>query len=223
MQTVRIVLDDGDDQATLSGGSDGGCDGGSDTWYASSVIEGDAGRDQLTGGSGADVIIGGVGDDKLKGNSGDDILIGGDGRDDLKGGRGNDVLSGGSGNDKLDGGSDGRGDDILIGGDGWDDLKGGKGDDALIAAIWAHEDTVAALDAIRSEWTRDDIAYELRRDHLVGASAGGLNGAYVLDADSVTNDGDKDSLKGDKGRDLFFAVPADRVKDKKSYEDLFGF
>ena len=207
IQTVRIVLCAGDDHATLNGGSEAS----GQPWYVSSLMEGDGGKDQLTGGAGADVILGGTGNDKLSGHGGDDLLLGGDGRDDLKGGRGHDVLAGAAGNDKLSGDS---GKDILIGGDGKDDLKAGKGGDLLIADIWASEDTVAALDSLHDAWTGPN-SYHEKSSALT--AAGGL-----LEASTLTADAFKDTLKGDKGRDLFFASPIDKVKDQKNGEDLFS-
>jgi hypothetical protein len=207
IQTVRIVLCAGDDHATLNGGSEAS----GQPWYVSSLMEGDGGKDQLTGGAGADVILGGTGNDKLSGQDGNDVLLGGDGRDDLRGGRGHDVLAGAAGNDKLSGNA---GDDILIGGDGKDDLKAGKGDDLLIADFWANEGTVAALDALHDAWMGPE-SYEEKSSALT--AAGGL-----LDASTLTADAFKDTLKGDKGRDLFFASPIDKVKDRKNDEDLFA-
>lgn len=166
-------------------------------------------------------IHGGDGKDKLKGGGGNDILFGGLGNDDLKGGDGDDVLVGGGGKDKLKGG---KGDDLLIGGAGKDKIKGDKGDDLLIAAGYLEEENLFALNAILNEWTRNDIPYELKVDHLIGAVAGGLNGAFVLDATTLIDDNEKDVLKGGKDRDLFFArltgSDKDKVKDKKLNEDL---
>jgi Ca2+-binding RTX toxin-like protein len=79
---------------------------------------------EVHGGAGADfvsaaalpwsiVIDGGAGLDVLTGGTGDDILVGGDGADFLFGGGGRDLLIGGMGIDFLFGGD---GDDVLIGG-----------------------------------------------------------------------------------------------------------
>lgn len=143
---------------------------------------------------------------------------GGAGNDYVVGGQGSDVLVGGEGNDRLWGRN---GADVIIGGTGKDALDGGRGDDILIADSWAFEDSVLALDAVRSEWNRNDVGYEQKRDHLLGVTAGGLNGQYVLNQSTLTDDGERDSLRGRRGRDLFFASYGDRVKDQRWMEDLF--
>ena len=81
------------------------------------LVKGNAGVDDVTGGSLTDKIFGAGGDDILRGRDGDDELIGGDGVDTLLGQNGGDVLTGGDGNDKLNGGA---GIDTMIGGDGND-------------------------------------------------------------------------------------------------------
>jgi Ca2+-binding RTX toxin-like protein len=187
------------------------------------VIEGDAGNDHLTGGSGADVLMGGSGDDTLRGNDGDDILLGGDGGDDLDGGEGNDVLSGGDGDDNLNGD---RGLDILIGGSGKDDLKGGNGDDLLIGGWTLYDDFVDSLRLIMAEWSsgRD---YDDRVTNLHDGTGPVLSGTGVklrMDgaAQTVINDdGEEDKLKGDSDRDWFFAeLGQDNLKDKQEVESL---
>lgn len=64
-QTVRAVLGDGDDQASLVG-------------QQAASIDGGAGVDVLTGGSGHDELIGGAGADALYGRGGQDTLKEGD-------------------------------------------------------------------------------------------------------------------------------------------------
>ena len=146
------------------------------------------------------------------------LIDGGAGNDQLTGGRAADVLIGGLGNDRISGGS---GDDIILGGAGKDDLSGNAGDDLLIADIWAFEDSLAALDSLQAEWTREDVTHEKKYDHLTGVIPSGLNGSYVLNLSTLISDGDRDSVRGDKGRDLFFASYRDSVKDKKRNECLF--
>jgi serralysin len=72
-----------------------------------SMIDGGAGNDRLTGGSGADFIGGGAGNDRIRGGAGDDDLLGGDGDDRLRGQAGDDRLTGQDGRNRLDGGRDG--------------------------------------------------------------------------------------------------------------------
>lgn len=92
------------------------------------VIEGFAGRDNLTGSSGDDKICGGGGNDTLSGGAGNDGLSGDADDDILSDEAGNDGLSGGDGNDTL---SDEAGFNGLSGGEGTDTLTGGTGPDAL--------------------------------------------------------------------------------------------
>lgn len=146
------------------------------------------------------------------------IVQGGAGHDFLVGGHGHDVLVGGNGNDVLWGRN---GDDVIIGGSGKDSLDGGDGDDLLVADIWAFEESVSALQAIQSEWTRNDLAYSAKRDHLRGTATGGLNGQFVLNDSTLTDDLTRDSVRGRRGHDLFFASVGDRIKDKRWLEDLF--
>ena len=148
IQTVRIVLDDGDDHADL-GGSDG------DAWYESSVIEGNGGKDRLTGGSGNDILIGGDDDDQLTGGNGFDLLIGGLGKD---------------------------------------KLKGGDGDDLLVGGSVANENDIAALDAALANWIGGDLA------------------STLVDLGEVTDDLDKDDLKGEDGADHLIDGLGDKLK-----------
>ncbi len=87
--------------------------------------------------------------------------------------------------------------------------------------------------AVMAEWS-SDRSYSDRVANLNGTSGGsGDNGTYYLiagdpadPATTVYDDGARDTLRGEKGRDWFFADldnedgDDDRVKDKKSYELL---
>jgi len=151
------------------------------------------------------------------------VLDGGDGNDELLGGSGNDTLLGGTGKDELKGG---RGRDVLIGGTGKDELLGGDGDDLLIAGFTSFDSQLAALDLLLAEWAsaRD---YTTRVNNLRTGVGPILNGTGVmlqatgLDR-TVFDDDDQDELKGDGGRDWYFAklsgVDKDKIKDKKSNE-----
>jgi 2',3'-cyclic-nucleotide 2'-phosphodiesterase (5'-nucleotidase family) len=118
----------------------------SDTVLEGQVIDGGAGRDNLTGTIGDDIINGGAGDDTASGGIGNDEIFGGTGKDRLFGDTGDDTISagddddtvdGGAGDDWIDGGAGkdrifgGLGDDELNGGSGNDDIQGGDGDDTL--------------------------------------------------------------------------------------------
>ena len=199
------------------GGSDGGSDGGGDhgadvSYFNPADVEriaiylcdgddhavvgsggSDGGSDGGTDG-GLDIptlIDGGAGDDQLTGGAGNDILIGGSGNDHLNGRGGNDALSGGAGKDKLSGG---HGLDVLIGGIGRDQLNGDHGDDLLIGGSAENEDDAAALEAAAAAWSDGDLATAL------------------LSLGSITDDNDRDDLKGGRGTDELIGGVGDRLK-----------
>ena len=109
--------------------------------YKSSVINGYAGDDSISGSSYNDSLDGGDGNDYVSGSDGNDYAYGRSGEDILVGGWGADVLVGGSGNDSLYGESEGSTgwtvypvplEDVLDGGVGNDLLAGGAGNDTYI-------------------------------------------------------------------------------------------
>ncbi|MCS7047140.1 MAG: esterase-like activity of phytase family protein, partial [Gemmataceae bacterium] len=118
--------------------------------------------DHLRGSPADNHLHGGAGNDLLLGEGGDDLLDGGDDRDTLFGGDGHDILLGGAGSDSLFGG---RGHDLLIGGIGRDVLQGDAGDDLLVGAATLFDFDLAALNAIRAEWT-SPRTYEQRVQNL---------------------------------------------------------
>jgi Ca2+-binding RTX toxin-like protein len=142
----------------------------------------------VEGGSGDDLLIGDAAANQLTGNGGNDFLLGAGGIDTLLGNAGRDILVGGSGADRLEGGGD---DDILIGG--------------LLSFLNESNGVVdlPALTAIRAEWTRTDLVgtppqvYQQRVNHLT--FGGGLNGVYVLNGTTVSDDGESDTLLGGNG------------------------
>lgn len=145
-------------------------------------------------------------------------IYGGDGNDRLKGGAGNDVLLGGDGDDLLIGG-DGR--DLLNGGRGADRLIGNADDDILIAGYTDLDASVVALWHIVQEWNRADVCYFERVEHLQHGN--GLNQQYVLNDQTVHDDGVEDILTGSAGLDWFlFNRDGDEgVKDKATDMNLF--
>jgi len=130
-------------------------------------------------------VIGSAGDDILTGSALGSVLMGGAGNDILTGGAGPNILVGGSGMDTLIGGNDG---DILIGG-----ILSYYNEAALTA------DTVA-LDALLAEWSRTDLGYQDRVNHLNGSVAGGLNDPYVLNDTTVFDDGVMDTIFAGAGQ-----------------------
>jgi hypothetical protein len=145
------------------------------------------------------------------------MLFAGDGNDtlDARGASGPTVLVGGGGNDTLYGGS---GRNVLIAGAGASTLYGGTGDDLLIAGTTSFDNNVAALAALRAEWSRTDADYLTRIADLNGTQAGGLNGSYLLTCQTVTSNGGGNDLYGDLGQDWFFAATSDRIHDLESGE-----
>lgn len=102
---------------------------GADTPDRTSHVDGEAGRDRLTGSRHDDKLLGGGGADRLFGLGGIDTLTGGAGADRIEGAAGRDILRSGDGNDILLGG---RGADRLTGGTGSDRMTGGRDQDRFI-------------------------------------------------------------------------------------------
>jgi Ca2+-binding RTX toxin-like protein len=151
-------------------------------------------------------IDGGAGNDRLEGGDGNDVLLGGAGNDDLFARDGNDVVIGGDGADVLDGG-DGR--DLLIGGLHEDRLHAGADDDILIGGYTAHDNNLAALDAIMAIWTSAN-SFAARVAALTNP------GGYLEAGVTVFDDDAADHIIGTAGRDLAFADTSrdfDGVKD----------
>jgi Ca2+-binding RTX toxin-like protein len=135
-------------------------------------------------------------------------LYGGPGNDKLRGGEGDDYLSGGPGDDVLSG-KQGR--DVMIGGLGKDKIDGDDGDDILVGGVYIDSENRANVHALMSEWTRTDLDYAARVDHLF--SGGGLNGNVVFNANTLFDDNAKNKLKGKKGLDWFLADDDDDKTD----------
>ena len=128
------------------------------------------------------------------------MIRAGGGVDYISGGSGADVLVGEEGNDRIDGGS---GEDILIGGMGFDILRGGSGDDILIGGTTVHDGDSFALQGISRIWTNNpySFAVSILRNGLGPFASGGLLQAGVR----VHDDGQRDRVSGQSGRDWFFA------------------
>jgi hypothetical protein len=219
----------GDDYLRSAGGDDdidGG--GGDDRIYSGGgddLIVDLLGNNHIHAGAGSDTITTGNGADRIWADGGNDVVVAGAGLDEISGGDGDDILVGGDGNDTIDGGS---GRDLLIGGRGKDDLKGNEDDDLLIGGSTSFDDHVASLKLIMAEWS-SGREYAMRAANLRNGSGPVLTGSGVRLKSSgsdrtVFDDGAKDTLQGDDGRDWFFADldgtggDDDKVKDKKNNE-----
>jgi len=114
--TVNIVVDGGAGDDNITTGS------GKDR------IDGGVGNDTISSGASRDDVFGNSGNDRLDAGAGQDVVHGGDGDDFIAGGADIDFLEGGRGKDEIDGGA---GNDILSGGMDADTLRGGAGDDSV--------------------------------------------------------------------------------------------
>jgi Ca2+-binding RTX toxin-like protein len=103
------------------------------------------------------------------------------------GGSGHDTLLGGVGADRLFGG---LGNDVLIGGLGADWLRGQEHDDLLIGGSTSHDNNSVLLQNISAIWSSSN-AFGTRISNL----------APLLNASTVQNDGVRDYIFGNRGRD----------------------
>ncbi len=131
------------------------------------------------------------------------VVHGGAGNDHLHGGGGPTVLLGDEGDDKLVGQ---KGGNLLIGGAGEDDLVGGKSSDVLIGGTTLSDaDDDALLDAAL-QWNGPGD-YAARVAALIGSI-------------TAVDDGDRDTLKGASGTDLFYSGAGDVLKGAKPGETV---
>lgn len=165
-------------------------------------IYGEAGHDQITGGSSNDLLDGGSGWDRIWAGAGNDLIFGGDGDDSLHGREGADVIVGGNGNDTIDGF---EGNDILIGGAGSDYIKGGEGEDLLVGGLTTYDNNTAMLIQLGFAWNAGTSA-ATRASDLQNANTPGIKlrrGIEVLD------DNTSDTVCSGPGIDLFFSGLSD--------------
>ena len=108
---------------------------------------------------------------------------------------------------------DGR--NLLICGLGTDVLRGGAGQDILIGGTTNYDQNITALRAIMNEWTRTDVDYATRIAQLNGSQSGGTNGAFLLNATTVHDDGAANTLFGGLDLDWFFVGLNDKTDQLK--------
>jgi Ca2+-binding RTX toxin-like protein len=120
------------------------------------------------------------------------------------------ALVGGSGNDTLYGSSVRN---LLIGGVGTDTLFAGAGD-ILIGGSTSFDSDPTALASVLVEWGRTDVDYSTRVKHLNGGFSGGLNGLYLFNSATVTDDGAVDVLNGGAGLDWYIGHFSGKTPDK---------
>jgi Ca2+-binding RTX toxin-like protein len=185
--TVRILLDGGDGNDTLTGSD------GDDSLY------GGDGNDLIRGGDGDDTVGAGLGDDLAYGDGGHDVIDGQDGNDTLEGNTGNDDLRGGDGDDSLTGGND---DDSLDGGHGDDKLNGQRGNDQLFGDIGADTLTGGSGDDLLDGGLNDDRLLGNDGDDTLRGDDGD-DELHGHDGDDLIGGGDgNDVITGDGGADL---------------------
>ena len=148
------------------------------------------GSNQVWAGSGNDSIVSGSGNDRLDGGSGNDVILAGAGNDEVRAGSGNDIVSGHTGNDWIDGGG---GHDLLIGGSGSDRIHGKSGKDLMIAGSAANENNIVALQAALAHWTTGDLT------------------AALVNLGSITDDDERDYMKGGHGDDELIGGSGDKL------------
>ncbi len=195
----RVFSGSGNDTVTTGDGRD---------WIVASdgddTINSGGNKDVVHAGAGHDVVNAGEGDDVVYAGSGNDLVRGGNGNDWLFGQSGHDILLGEEGHDRLFG-SSGR--DFLIGGVGSDELRGGGHDDILIGAVAVTDES---LQVIHKLWTANTPYND--RVEAIGA---------IL---SAKDDDETDKIRGNGGRDWFFANLEDQGAfdsvDKKLNEEL---
>jgi hypothetical protein len=102
---------------------------------------------------------------------------------------------------------------------------GHAGEDILIGGTTVWDADPVALNSIMAEWTRTDLTYIERVNHLL--NGGGLNGGYTLNASTVHGNGVADYLEGgyadwtDHAPNLFFAeMPLDFTDHNSQAEIL---
>ena len=77
------------------------------------------------------------------------------------------------------------------------------------------------------EWTRTDIEFAQRVEHLTGQTEGGYNGATLLNSTTAHDDGVEDVLTGSSGQDWFLFNNdgngvQDRATDLSTFEAEFA-
>jgi hypothetical protein len=127
-------------------------------------------------------------------------LVGGgvSGIQNVVGSVGNDILVGNGGN-RLTGGAYSS---LLIAGPTPSTLVGQGDEDILVGGTTAYDTNLTALQAIMAEWTRTDLSYSARVNHLL--SGGGKNGSTVLNPSTFSTNGGHNTLNGGAGLDLFY-------------------
>jgi sugar lactone lactonase YvrE len=129
----------------------------------------------------------------------------------VTGGTGSNLFVGAASTLSLTGGV---GRNILIAGPAPATLTGNSGDDILVGGTTDFDRTLNALNAIMAEWSRTDLTYQARVDHLL--HGGGLNGSTILNGSAFHGNGGGNTLTGSTGLDLFYGSKARDTYDWNS-------
>ena len=123
------------------------------------------------------------------------------------------MLVGGPGISYLYGGS---GRNLLIAGPGSSRMYAGSAGDILIGGITTYDANTTALAYIMAEWDTSD-SYSARVSKI-GKRGGGLNGSYLLNGSTVSDNGVSDYLSGGAGMDWYFA----HTKGRNNKDAVYG-
>ncbi|WP_284614942.1 beta strand repeat-containing protein [Aquabacterium humicola] len=209
---IRVLGEGGDD--TLTSNESSGA-------LPALALDGGAGNDAVTGGSGADQIDGGLGNDTLLGKGGADVMRGGDGNDILTGGDADDQMFGEGGNDRLIW-NPGDDTDLVEGGDGTDtaEVNGGNGAERFtITTVGArvHIDRIDPAPFKVDAGTIESIALNTNGgDDVIDAS--GLQAASAVQL-VVDGGAGNDSITGSQAADLFIGGDGNDSIDGKRGND----
>jgi phospholipase C len=144
------------------------------------------------------------------------FIFGGGTFDKILGGGGPTVAVGGTGGVDLVGGA---GPSILISGLASGTIKAGAGGAIEVAGSTTFDANLSALKALENEWSRTDVTYQQKVDHLDGQTTGGLNGPYFLNTSTVQHAGMFHMLLGGSALDWFFAhLPFDLIMNQQPGE-----
>ena len=192
---------------------------------------GGAGKDVLTGGSGADLLFGGAGNDTLLGKGGNDLLFGGAGNDVLTGGDGDDQVFGEGGNDRMIW-NPGDDSDLFEGGDGVDtaEINGGNGSETFTITANGTRVRFDRLDPapfFLDIGTTENLVLNANGGDDTITAGNGLAGLIKLTIDggsgndTITGGDGNDTLIGGDGNDLIIGGRGNDTAQLGAGDDTF--
>ncbi|WP_109796442.1 calcium-binding protein, partial [Minwuia thermotolerans] len=189
-------------------------DGGVDTLFNFSAIEGSAFNDELTGSNDDDTLAGNGGADLLAGNDGNDILAGGAGEDTLVGAIGGT----GAGDDTLDGGADA---DLVTYADATAAISADLGAGTVTGDASVGSDSITGVENLIASDFDDTVQGDAAANLLLlgagGDLADGGDGADTIRGetgdDDIAGEGGNDLLEGGAGNDTVIGDAGDDTLD----------